>query len=201
LLADKPSQAIRASVLAVFLGVGCYVPFMLAGPFAMFTHSWGVVDTTFVHALWPHATHVGWTPRILQAALCVGAGSLLARRLRRRPDAIWLVPLAILYIRLILDPLQYSYYWVAPQIALVAGIAFIDANRRGRTAVFIGLLWLCSADLGEFETYATVAQLAIVLCIAWLECREESRLGAAPDPRPTRSRVRDSLRAESRAVA
>jgi len=201
LLADKPSHAARASALAVLLGVGCYLPFMLAGPFEMFNHSWPVVETTLVHALWPNATHVGWTPRLLQAALCVGAGSLLARRLRRRPDAIWLVPLTILYIRLILDPLQYSYYWVAPQVALVAGIAFLDVNRRTRIAVFVGLLWLCSTDFGEFETYATVVQLAIALCIVWLECREAPSLGADPDTERIHcSRSEVTIRAKSTAL-
>jgi hypothetical protein len=172
LLADKPMQAARASALALVLGVGCFVPFMLAGPFEMFSHSWPVVETTFVHALWPHATHVGWIQRLAQAAVCIGGGGWLALTLRRRPNAIWLVPLAILYMRLILDPLQYSYYWVAPQVALVAGLAFVDVSRHTRTAVFVGLLWLCSTDFGEFQTYATVAQLAIVLCIARSESRE-----------------------------
>lgn len=46
----------------------------------------------------------------------------MARLLRQSPHALWAAPLAIVALRLLFDPLLYSYYLAAPKgLLIVAG--------------------------------------------------------------------------------
>jgi hypothetical protein len=178
LLADRYRDAAKTVAMSAVATIACYLPFVLVGPFQMLHHHWPVTDASLVHWIWPHATQFGWLPRVLQAAVCLTLGALLALGLRRRPAAVWLVPAAILLARLVLDPVQFSYYWVAPQMALVAGIAFVEPRRRISTALLIATLWLVSSDLGQLQTVGAIGALALVVALALIERRYQPRVAS-----------------------
>jgi hypothetical protein len=67
---------------------------------------------------------------MLQAAFAVGAGVVVARILRNSPHALWAAPLAIIAVRLLLDPLLYSYYLAGPKALVLVGAA-LGASRLG----------------------------------------------------------------------
>jgi hypothetical protein len=57
----------------------------------------------------------------------VSAGAAVARLLRHSERALWVVPLAIVAARLLLDPLLISYYLAAPKGPVFVGTA-MDAG-------------------------------------------------------------------------
>ena len=177
LLADGYRDAAKAVATAAATSIACYLPFVLAGPFEMLHHHWPVTNASLVHWLWPHATEFGWLPRTLQASACLAIGCALALNLKKRPVAICLVPAAILLARLVLDPVQFRYYWVAPQVTLVAGIAFVETHRRS-TALMVGTLWLVSSDLGQFQTVGAIGALVVLLVQAVIERRYQPRVAS-----------------------
>ena len=171
LLAPDLRNAVRAAVIAVGSAAACYLPFVLAGPFRLLDFHWVVITGTLVHTLWPHTTQFGWLPRSLQGGLCLVIGSAIALTLRRQrgANAVWLVPVAILLVRFVFDPVQFSYYWVAAQVALVAGIALIDVHRRLPTALLATCFWITSAVFGNWKTVDSIIALGLVVILAILE--------------------------------
>ncbi len=178
LLADQSSRAIRSAAIMIATAALIYLPFLLSGPFEQPKYRWPIFNGTLVHLLWPHATTFGWAPRLLQGALCLGIGCIMTVALRHRAGAIWLVPLTILLTRLLLDPVQIGYYWVAPQITLIAGMVFLRAANHARIAIIIALVGICSVsgDLGSWTTGITAFTLAATLGLAVVERRS----GAIP---------------------
>jgi hypothetical protein len=71
----------------------------------------------------PLGTAFGWPFRILQGALAVGAGVGAARLLRHSRHALWVVPLAVVAARLLLDPVLNAYYLAALQGPIFVGAA------------------------------------------------------------------------------
>ena len=115
-------------------------PFALGGTFSMFDHEWHVTSGTLVGLVVAPGTHFGWPLRLVQAALAVAAGATLAFASRRSVHALWLVPLAVVLVRLALDPVSFGWYWLEVEaLALVgAGLvlkelpARLPASRLGR---------------------------------------------------------------------
>jgi hypothetical protein len=179
LLAVNFRDAARATTTAVGIAAACYLPFILAGPFRMLEFHWPIGRTTLVHILWPHATSFGWIPRLAQGTMCIGVGSAIALSLRRQrtANAAWLVPVAILLVRFAFDPMQVSYYWVAAQVALLAGIALIDVRKRLSAVLVVTCLWVTSAAFGGWKTDESLGALALVLIVTALERREARRAG------------------------
>jgi hypothetical protein len=79
----------------------------------------------------PAGTPFGWSLRLAQGAVAVGAGAAVARLLHRSGHALWVVPLAIVAARLLLDPLLISYYLAAPKGPAFAGAAAGAAGLLG----------------------------------------------------------------------
>lgn len=71
----------------------------------------------------PQGTAFGWPLRLVQAALAVSAGIAVARALRHSPHAIWVVLLAVVAVRLLLDPILLSYYLAEPKGLIFVGAA------------------------------------------------------------------------------
>jgi hypothetical protein len=186
LLALDFRDAARATAVALGTAAACYAPFLIAGPFRMLKFHWEVISGTLVHTLWPHTTAFGWLPRSLQGGLCLAIGSAIALGLRRERgvNAVWLVPVAILLMRFIFDPVQFSYYWVAAQVALVAGLAFIDIRKRLPTVLLLLCFWVTSAVFGEWKTIDSVLALALVVALAVIE-RRDTDPAAVTRPLPT----------------
>jgi hypothetical protein len=70
---------------------------------------------------------VGWPLRIAQGALALGAGVAVARAARNSRHAVWLVPGAVVVVRLLLDPLDSGYYFVAVEGPALVGLALAAA--------------------------------------------------------------------------
>lgn len=113
------------AVIAVLFG-----PFVLLGPFDMFSYQWTIRGNSLSHLLFPHRVLFPWPFRLVQAVLSVGAGAAVALLLRRSRDAIWLVPVAVCVVRLFTDPVLAAYYAAPPFLLLAVGIAFSVATRR-----------------------------------------------------------------------
>jgi hypothetical protein len=135
LLAGAPLlRAVRTGVIAVALGVGSYLPFVLSGHFAMFEYRWGVRGGTIAAML--GATDAGWWLRPVQAAVVALGVAGVAWLMRRSPAAVAAAPMAVGLLRVGTDPVNYSYYWypvavaslllvaVAPRWVLAAGLAY-----------------------------------------------------------------------------
>jgi hypothetical protein len=179
LLALNFRDAARATATALGIATACYLPFIVAGPFRMLEFQWGIGPSTLVHTLWPHATSFGWLPRLVQGSLCIGVGSAIAVSLRRQrtANAAWLVPVAILLVRFVFDPMQTSYYWVGAQVALLAGIALIDVRKRLSAVLVVTCLLVTSAAFGGWKTDESLGGLALVVVLTALERREARRAG------------------------
>jgi hypothetical protein len=126
---------VEAAVVAVMLA-----PFVLAGTFRMFDYEWRVTSGTLVGLVVAPGAHFGWSLRLAQASLAVGAGALLAFALRRSMHSLWLVPLAVALVRLLLDPVSFGWYWLEVEALVLVGAGLVlnelpnrlPASRLGR---------------------------------------------------------------------
>jgi hypothetical protein len=100
-----------------------FAPFVLFGSFRMFQYRWDVAGDTLVSLIVPIGTPFPWPLRLVQAAAAVGAGALVAYRLRRSVHAVWLAPLAIVAVRLLLDPIDAGYYFLGIEGPGLVGLA------------------------------------------------------------------------------
>jgi hypothetical protein len=103
---DVGKGAVAAASVAALL----FAPFVLGGHFAMGSFSWNVNPQTFLSLLVAPGVQYGWSLRLLQGAFALCAGVATARLLRNSPHALWAVPLAVVAVRLLLDPFALPYY-------------------------------------------------------------------------------------------
>lgn len=119
----RSTVGVLAPIAIVFL------PFVLLGPFEMFSFHWTIYPGTFAELLFPHASSFSWPMRLVQAGLSLAGGAAAALLLRGRDAAIWIVPLASCAIRLFLDPVDADYYRVPPIALVIVGMAIAIAGR------------------------------------------------------------------------
>lgn len=137
-LAPRVRAALAGLATEVSIVAGLFLPFVLAGEVRMFEYRWQVNADTLLGLVVEPGTPFGWHLRLLQglAALTVGAG--LAWGLRRTLHAVWLGPLAVVAVRLALDPVRYPWYWLALETLALLGAAelltsgLVGAARRRR---------------------------------------------------------------------
>jgi hypothetical protein len=152
-------------------------PFLLAGPVTMFGFAWPVSTSSLIHLLWPEVTAFGWPLRLAQAALAVGAGTAVALVLRRRRDAVWLVPLAVCASRLLTDPILVGYYFRAPALLCIIGLALAVALRSPVRIIAALVLLNLALDLTALGWPAPALLLAATVVTVVLVARR-------PDPIP-----------------
>ena len=128
--------AVGAAVAAGAAGA-LYLPFALAGEFRMLEYRWTVADGTLAGLVLEPGSAFPWELRLLQGAAAVGAGIAVALLLRRTSHAVWAPLAAVVAVRLLLDPLGYSWYWLALQVVVLVGAAelltsawFAELRRR-----------------------------------------------------------------------
>jgi hypothetical protein len=127
-LAARRRDAGAGAAAAAAVAAALFLPFVLAGHFAMGSYVWHVLPPSPLSLLVPQNTAFSWPLRLLQGALAVGAGVGAARLLRRSPHALWVVPFAIVGVRLLLDPVFLSYYLAGLQGPVFAGAALIASR-------------------------------------------------------------------------
>jgi hypothetical protein len=136
LLAPRLRRAVAGGVVEAAVVLAQLAPFALAGTFRMFEHEWEVGTGTLLSLFVAPGTHFGWPLRLLQASLALGAGTAVALALRRNVYAVWLAPLAVVIVRILLDPLSFGWYWLeAEALVLVgAGVLLTGLPARVHTA-------------------------------------------------------------------
>jgi hypothetical protein len=140
LLAPRLRRAVVGGVAEAAVVVAQLAPFAVAGTFRMFEHEWEVGTGTLVSLVVAPGSDFGWPLRLLQASLALGAGTALAIALRRSVHAIWLAPLAVVVVRILLDPLSFGWYWLEAEALILVGAAVLltalptrfPATRLGR---------------------------------------------------------------------
>jgi hypothetical protein len=122
-LAPRKRDALAGTCLAGATALALFAPFMLGGHFHMLSFHWYVSYPSPVSMLVPEGTPFGWPLRLVQASFALSAGVAVVRLLRRSPHVVWAAPLAIIVVRLLLDPLLLSYYLAGPKALILVGAA------------------------------------------------------------------------------
>jgi hypothetical protein len=76
--------------------------------------------------------HFGWPLRVAQASLAIGAGAAVAFGLRRSVHSLWLVPLAVVLVRLLLDPVSFGWYWLEVEALVLVGAGLVLSELPAR---------------------------------------------------------------------
>ena len=126
-LAPSARDAARGFVVAVGAAAVLFLPFVASGHFGMSHYRWLVSSQSLVSFVVAPGSAVGWPLRIAQGALALGAGVAVARAARNSRHAVWLVPGAVVVVRLLLDPLDSGYYFVAIEGPALVGLALAAA--------------------------------------------------------------------------
>jgi hypothetical protein len=126
-LAPRLRSAVLAVPLAAGIAAAMYLPFILAGQFRMGAYQWHVSGDSLMSLFVQPGTPVGWPMRFAQGACALAAGVALARVARRSAHAFWLVPAAVVLVRLLLDPLGSGYYFVGIEAPAMIGLALVSA--------------------------------------------------------------------------
>lgn len=122
----------RAAAAAVGVAAALYAPFVVSGHFASGSMAW-TIDARSLLGHVAAGASFGWPLRIVQAAAAVAAGALVLVPLRRSVHALWLVPFAVVAVRLLLDPLDSAYYFLGLATpALVGGALLYGTRKSGR---------------------------------------------------------------------
>jgi len=180
----SPLLARGALVAAVFAAatVAPYLPFVATGHFALFEHRWPFITDSMVGHLMHRGTAVTWPWRLAQGAFTIAVGTLVVQALRSRRDVVWLAPFAIQVARLLLDPLQLSYYWIPLLVLSVVGVGMLSssAGRRG-VGIVVALLVLPQLQSLDERTWAPssaasagLLATAAVLVLAVVQARAGS---------------------------
>jgi hypothetical protein len=119
--------AVGLAVQAV-VTVALYAPFALGGSFRMLDHEWRVEPWAPVARFVDPGSPFPWTLRVVQGAAAVVVGAVAARSLARLPAAVWLVPLAVVGVRLALDPTLYPWYWIGLETIVLVGAAALTTG-------------------------------------------------------------------------
>jgi hypothetical protein len=135
-LAPRKQEAAKGIVVAGAAALGLFLPFILGGHFSMLAFEWRVRPPSPLSLLVADGTAYGWPLRLAQGALAVGAGVAVAWLLRRSAHAVWAAPLAVVVMRLQLDPLLLQYYLTGPQgpvfVGAAVGISRVKVLQRAR---------------------------------------------------------------------
>ena len=134
LLAPRLRRALLGGVAEAAVVVAMLAPFVLFGSVRMFQHEWRVATGTLLSLVVAPGTHFGWPLRLLQSVLALGAGAAVAVALRRSRQAMWLAPLAVVIVRLVLDPLSFGWYFLEAVALVLVGAALLFEELPARVA-------------------------------------------------------------------
>jgi hypothetical protein len=128
-LAPRMQAALVGMATGLVVAGGLFLPFVATGQFHMFDYRWQVNGDTLLGLFVEPGTPFTWLMRLCQGLAALGVGALLAWPLRRTIHAVWLGPLAVVVVRLALDPVRYPWYWLALEtLALLGAAEFITSD-------------------------------------------------------------------------
>jgi hypothetical protein len=134
LLAPSLRRAALAVAAAGVTVVALFLPFVLAGDFHMLEYRWRVADGVPVALVLRSGSGFGWPLRLVQGALTIAAAVGVIRVARGSLNAVWLVPLGIVLVRLLLDPQLHLYYFLEVALPAIVGGALLASTLPGRQA-------------------------------------------------------------------
>lgn len=176
LLAARP-RLVRSAIGGAAALALLWVPFVVAGPFQMFSFAWGVSDQSLIHLLQPGATAAPWSWRLVQSVLAIAAGSAAALLLRGRNAAWgpWVVTAAAVAGRLVLDPVLAGYYW-DPVLVGLTGALVLAVHRRDLIATaVVALCFALSGEIGSPPLRAVLLLAVLLVGAAVLRLRGAGR--------------------------
>lgn len=122
LLPGVRRQGIGA-LMAIVLGLGAYLPFLLWGDFNMATFTWPL-DLSGPFSWFSDAVSLTWGGRVAHGAVVVSAGAAASVLSRHSSRAVWSVPLTVAAVKVAADPaIVWYWYWIPVQLCLGVGIA------------------------------------------------------------------------------
>lgn len=126
----------RAAALAVAVAAALFAPFVLGGHFASDHFHWTVSSQSLLLGHIAPGVAFGWPLRVVQASAALTLGASAAVQLRRTVHGLWLVPIVVVAVRLLLDPLDTDYYFLGlATCTLVGGGFLLQLWRRERRIV------------------------------------------------------------------
>ena len=132
LLAPTLRRAAAGAGAATLIAVLLFLPFVALGEFHMFDYRWLIGGGTPVSLVLETGTPFPWSLRLAQGVAAVGAGTIVAWRLRRSPSAFWAVPLTVVVVRLLLEPTLNMWYTIALGVlGLVAAADVVTGGLQG----------------------------------------------------------------------
>lgn len=127
-LAPSVRAAARGVVLAGAVAALLYLPFILAGDFAMSDYRWSIAPQSLLGHVFATGTAFGWPLRLAQGAVALAVGVAVARAARSSAHVTWLVPMSVVLVRLALDPIDHGYYFDGVQAAALVALALVAAR-------------------------------------------------------------------------
>jgi hypothetical protein len=128
LLSDEVRELLRGVLAQALTTFVLYAPFALAGDFRMFEFRWEVAEGSPASLVLDPGTPFSWPMRLVQGAAALAVGASLAYTLRRFRQSLWTVPLAVVGIRLLLEPRLNGWYFLAFETLALAGAASLLAG-------------------------------------------------------------------------
>jgi hypothetical protein len=125
LLAPRFRRAVTGGLATAGVVAAMLLPFVVAGSVRMFDLHWRVASGTALSLVVAPGTSFSWPLRLAQSALALGAGAAVVLVLRRSVHAVWLAPLAVVIVRLVLDPLAFGWYFLEPLALVLVGAALL----------------------------------------------------------------------------
>ena len=116
-------------------GLALYAPFLVAGDFRMLDLEWAVSSGSLIGQVVEPGTAFTWQHRVAQGAVVLLAASVVAWFARHSMHAIWLVPMVVVVVRLLLDPVLYSWYLIGFETVLLFGVAELATSDLARRLV------------------------------------------------------------------
>ena len=110
--------AIQAATVGLLYG-----PFLIGGRVEMFDYVWDIRQQSPLRFLFGPDIPFTWSMRLAQGAVILAAGAGLSLLARGSRAAAWAVPLGIVAARLLVDPLDYHYYWLPVGTILLVAMA------------------------------------------------------------------------------
>ena len=131
-LATRVRDAVAAVAVQVAFVAALFAPFALFGELRTFDYHWVVHAHTPLSLAVEPGTDFTWWMRLAQGGTALAVGGALAWPLRRSLHAVWLGPLAVVAVRLALDPVRYPWYWLALETLAIFGAVELATGERFR---------------------------------------------------------------------
>lgn len=175
LVSPSVRAAVRAAAVAAGVTAAMWLPFIVTGPFNMLRMHWEVSPGTLVAQVFGRTAFTS-TMRLTQLAVAIVASGGVALLTRRRDEAVWLVPMTAVVARLTFDPLQFSYYWIAPFTLALLALMCTTWRREAPTVVTFALTY---CQVIAFDGAAKPEMIAASVGLLALSIRYSRRRAAS----------------------